>query len=453
MSLRRRVTISLVLMAQLAVCPAQERAVPKDASKPAASNEKKDPTAPPNGIYFQYALYFAPQPEGDALKRAREVFDRDFARQFTYRSAVSVFTRGNYVEFRQADPTDYAPPNERYLEHKGFDLTKTQRARLQKTATVVLLDFFIIEPRNFDYLRAANALAAAIAEATGGFIWDEETRELFSVAAWRLKRLSSDHPAFANTSMHGYQLKSQNYRSVTFGMRKLGLPDVVIAEFPKFFWEPCSELMQFLVTQTAVYGPLEPKTSWTKEEVQKLFRLDPKGDIPSLELVEAPRQEGDPHNDLRTISFLAYPGETYHERQAYALDRLLRHGLLDIWSHWEQIMVLSHEARARLKGKKALLERSLPQGEQFFVKAFVGEEYLWLRVLDWEDDQLNGVRVAGVTPERRPAESRGESILITSAQVFDYLHVKADGSQEGNETGKLIRRIQSQKTDSSKPGE
>lgn len=414
--------------------------------------EKPVEVAQPSGIYFQYALYYAPKPEGDGelIQRANQLFhENEFDRRLTYRSAVVKFTPGNYVEFRQVDPSEYAPPGVDYLKHKGFGLTETERERVQKTSAVLVLDFFIVAPRDYHYLRAANELAALLAQETGGFVWDEETRELYSVAAWRLKRLASEEIFFANTSMHGYVLPSNNYRSVTFGMRKLGLPDLVLAEFPKAFWEPLSEMMQFLVAHVGIQGPLKPKTAWGAEELRVLLGLPEDGeDIPALVLTEAPRDDGDPRNDLLTVDFRKFSGESYQEKQLHAISRLFRPegDLLELWGEREKLLELSEAARTALAGKRGLVEKGLPKDEQLLVKVFTGEEYVWLRVEDWKADTLEGVRVPDVTASGDLTPEGEESQRVEFNQVFDYLHIKADGSEEGNETGKWIKGIRDRKS-------
>lgn len=408
---------------------------------------QEDAPARPNGVYFQYALYFAPKPTGDPLKVANRVFEAGFRKDFTYRSGVVRFAKGNYVEFRSVEPEDYPPPKVDYLEHKGFGTTAADREHLQKTSTVLVIDFFIVDPENYEYLAAANRLALEIAEATKGFLWDEETRELFSTRVWKEKRPPTEQPVFANTSMHGYQLASGNFRSVTFGMRKLGLPDLVITEFPKVFWEPMSEMMRFLVYQVAVQGPLQPTTKWEGATLQKLLQLSEKGDIPDLALVPIKPEKGDPRNDLLTVDFMAYPGGTYHEKQAYAVDRLMRpkDGLLDVWNQREQLMALSEAAQKKLQGKRILVQAGLPEGEKLLIKAFVDSEYRWLQVAAWEEDTLKAVEVPRVGADGTVVaeESRAEPQEIKIDQVFDYLHIKADGSEEGNETTKFIQKVQS----------
>lgn len=433
---------------------AQETAAEASGEEVEAKAAEAEAEKRPSGIYFQYALFYAPQPEGgwdNLMQRAQAVFNGGFERRFTYRGGVVKFDQGNYVEFRQVEAASFPPPSVDYLEHKGFGLSKTERDRIQDSESVLVIDFFIVAPQDYQYLNATNALAGALAEGTGGFIWDEETKEMHSVAAWRQKRLSNDPVYFANTSMHAYELASKNFRSVTFGMRKLGLPDLVLAEFPRAFWDPLSEMMRFLVAQVGSRGPLNPKLSWSAAELRQLLNLGEAAEVPDLWLTEAPRDEGDPRNDLYTVDFRSFPGESYQEKQMNAIGTLFRPDgpILELWKEREKLLELSEAARAALKEKKALLVAGLPEGERLLAKVFEDQEYLWLDLESWSGTTLRGRRVPDVTPEGTLAPVSGDVIRVDAEQVFDYLHVRADGAMEGNETGKWIRKVQegSQKGD------
>ena len=406
---------------------------------------EKKARSDPNGIYFQFAIYYAPEPEGDPVKEATRIFDQDFARRMTYRAGVVRLTQGAYVEFREVESKEYAPPKVDYLEHKGFGLTPEQSTQVQDSSTVLVLDFFIVKPKDYSYLVAANELALAVASATNGFIWDEETRELFSPKSWRNVRLPVESFVFANTSMHAYQLPSKNFRTVSFGMRKLGAPDVMITEFTTPLWEPVSEMMRFLVYQLAVPGPLKSKRSWTGDELKTILKLEaPAKEIPRLALIPAPSEPGDPRNTILTVDFLEYPGKTYEEKQAYAIDRYFRPdgGLIKVWREREKLMALSDQARASLKTKKEHFAKGLEEKEQLLVKAFHQGSYVWVRVKDWRGNALSGEQIPDVDALGRVPKVPGEQITVAFDQVFDYLHVHADGREEGNETGKLIRSLQ-----------
>src|SRR6185312_17562662 len=84
-------------------------------------------------------------------------------------------------------------------------------------------------------LFAATNLAEDLARKTGGLIWDEETRQVFTPDAWHLLRLASwtgNIPELANQFSIDIYPTNEYMRAITLGMTKFGLPDLVIQEIP-----------------------------------------------------------------------------------------------------------------------------------------------------------------------------------------------------------------------------
>ncbi|MDG1482172.1 MAG: DUF2314 domain-containing protein [Myxococcota bacterium] len=84
----------------------------------------------------------------------------------------------------------------------------------------------------------------------------------------------------------------------------------------------------------------------------------------------------------------------------------------------------------------------LPDGAALMVKApFRGPgrsvEWLWLRVEQWRPDgSLIGVLLS--QPGRVESLDKGDEVAVELAAVFDYVLVNADGSREGNTTGRFL---------------
>ena len=61
---------------------------------------------------------------------------------------------------------------------------------------------------------------------------------------------------------------------------------------------------------------------------------------------------------------------------------------------------------------------------------------MWVEVTSWKGDRIRGF--LRNEPFNIPTLHIGQEVEVSAATVFDYLRRHADGSEEGNETEKLI---------------
>ena len=69
-----------------------------------------------------------------------------------------------------------------------------------------------------------------------------------------------------------------------------------------------------------------------------------------------------------------------------------------------------------------------------------GNEWMWIEVLRWDDDHLNGVLQND--PFHIKDLKEGAKVSVKVGDAFDYILYHSDGTMEGNETGKLIEQQQ-----------
>ena len=68
---------------------------------------------------------------------------------------------------------------------------------------------------------------------------------------------------------------------------------------------------------------------------------------------------------------------------------------------------------------------------------------MWIEVSDWSAEEA----IRGTLqnqPANIPELDAGQQVTIRTAEVFDYLLKKPDGSEEGNETGRIILEMESE---------
>ena len=128
----------------------------------------------------------------------------------------------------------YAPPSVESLKYSGRGISPEQAASVQSAKVALLLDFAYSREHVWDGMRAALDLTSILACTTNGLLWDEETRQLFSLEEWDKQRIADwteDVPDISkHVALHAYK-KDDYVRAITLGMAKFGLPDIVIDKF------------------------------------------------------------------------------------------------------------------------------------------------------------------------------------------------------------------------------
>ena len=187
-------------------------------------------------IGFGFAIHYLPVPKADpSAALAKLLKDRFTNMQHVARlDSVEAGIAVSSELFTNAQQT-HPPPSLESLTYFGRGLTREQAVALQSSSTVFLLAFGYPSNHVWSGMYSALQLTEALAQQTGGIIWDVETREAFGIEAWHSKRLktwtAATTPNIADhTTMHAYN-KGQFARAITLGMAKFGLPDIVIDDF------------------------------------------------------------------------------------------------------------------------------------------------------------------------------------------------------------------------------
>jgi len=111
------------------------------------------------------------------------------------------------------------------------------------------------------------------------------------------------------------------------------------------------------------------------------------------------------------------------------------------------VLAASKTAVAQLPKLREAFNKGLQPGEYILVKASFarrgGNEWMWVEVTRWSGDAIDGLLKN--EPVDVPGLHAGQMVKVSQAKVFDYIRRYPDGREEGNETGKIIRRMQSKK--------
>jgi uncharacterized protein YegJ (DUF2314 family) len=69
---------------------------------------------------------------------------------------------------------------------------------------------------------------------------------------------------------------------------------------------------------------------------------------------------------------------------------------------------------------------------------------MWVEVVRWKGDMIRGILKND--PVYVPDLQKGQEVFVAEHEVFDYVRVHSDGTQEGNETGAAIAAAEKRKS-------
>jgi uncharacterized protein YegJ (DUF2314 family) len=415
------------------------------------------PPAPSEGLAFEFGVYFLPTATSDpSAAVATAALEQP---GFALAEGEPTADGGSLRVFvsRVDDVAEsYAPPDAGAIDHFGRGLSDAQREALGRSREALRLRFQVPRARALEGLRAACQLASEVARRTGGLVWDEETREVFAPAAWDAQRLE---PWPAGTvpdlsrhiTIHSYRDEAY-LRAITLGMAKFGLPDLVVEDFALSNNLHVGHLINLTAQALAEGGAADAngelvlriadiRHEAVRSAQQSSLKPNAEG-VVTLRLRSAARDDGDPDNELVEIGFDRYPGPDLRARQDELLASLF--GWEDSITNVEQdeeLLAASRGAREKLPALKAIVDAGLQPGQLLMVKApFAkpdgGNEWMWVEVVRWRSGRIHGVLAN--EPFEVPELRAGQEVVVAEDDVFDYLLRNPDGSEQGNETGRLI---------------
>jgi uncharacterized protein YegJ (DUF2314 family) len=406
---------------------------------------------------FELAVYLPARPPRDA----RVTVDTLLAGEFAALRRVATPPDGVQepqvlVRMERDLANHYTPPGADAVRRFGRGLTDAQQAGLQQATQAMVLEFAIPRAQVFTAGRLACVLAGRLAHATDGVVWDDQTHEVFSAAAWNERRLASWTEPLPDVSqqivVHSYR-DDEFVRSITLGMAKFALPDLVIEQSPWSSNDEVGHLLHLAAQRLAEGGSVEAggalrlrlaeiaNTSVRERQTKVIAEAGGTGSA-VLVLRTAELQAGDAPNRLLAVTFEHNQGVDVHSRLENALSGFFgsTDGVRNV-AHDEAILAASARARERLPALHDAFEKGLEPGEILMVKAGFdkpngAKEWMWIEVTSWPGTRINGLLQN--EPLEVPELHSGQKVTIAERDVFDYLLKRHDGTVEGNETGALI---------------
>ena len=355
---------------------------------------------------------------------------------------------------------NYPVPDADYFRYSGRGMSPEDISGIQATKKATVLTLVSRKHETQTNTRAFNRLVAEFVAGMEAFVWDSATRECFHRDAWNRTRVegwgTNEIPDIrSQITIHSYRKEAGSgyLRLITSGMEKFGLPDVAVDQTAASDNSSTGRLVnlfcQVLAANPKVLDPAHFPLSLDVSSLGELCDSYKKNTYPNgegkamLALMRGTPDEGDPDNALIALDFRHGDGTTDDERRHSVLSRLWgsEDSIVPV-RHNEEIEQLSRSAKIKLVALRDSFQAGLPPGSRLMVKSGFprddeGREWMWTEVLEWgEADVLKGVLTND--PVHIKALKSGAPVVVNVAETFDYLLYRADGSTEGNETGKAM---------------
>jgi uncharacterized protein YegJ (DUF2314 family) len=454
--------------ASLAATPATPPAAAQTTAKavpgapvPAGSPQQASP------IHFQLAIYYAGNPATDPMGALRGALGKTSGGPKLLAAMPAPASVTAPVVFANWNTTtvlkEYRAPSMEMLQRFGRGISREQAEALQKADKALILDFAHPAQQSSLAMQKALQVTLQVARDTNGLLWDEETREVFTPDEWQKRRIDTwagGVPDVArHTTIHAYR-SGDLVRAITLGMAKFGLPDVVVSDFSWSSNRPMGNLVngfsQAMVEGATLARPgqydLDLRAlKHTAARDPMLANLKPNATaVARLSLVNGTWENGDPQNRLYEIRFDRYKGPDRYAQQTALLTAAFgadEDGVTRL-RHNDELLAASKKAVAQLPRLRDAFAKGLQPGEYILVKApFTtregGNEWMWVEVARWNGDAIEGLL------KNEPVDVQGlhagQMVKVSQAKVFDYMRRHADGREEGNETSRIIERMQGAK--------
>ncbi|MEM6720170.1 MAG: DUF2314 domain-containing protein [Bacteroidota bacterium] len=361
-----------------------------------------------------------------------------------------------YLDIISDVEEDYPAHDMEYLQYFADGFTQTQKEQLGNSKNACIIVLYYQEKDVFTHTKKLFDWVYKKVNNTDFIVYDGEVREYYLPATWKKERLdpweNGKPNAFQLLTLHSYRM-DEYCRTITFGMQRFGLPDLVIEDSPCSNMRNATQLLT-IIGQLLLEGKqIQDKSllvdldAIKNSQFQEILATIVEDNSQRKAAINFRRvlamEEGDPFNTIFRVNFnnkdfknkQAYESEVY--KNLFGVDDEITNV-----NHNDEIMAASERAKKKLPELRALFNEGLDQETLLLKAPFTtdtgGNEWMWVEVTRWNGETIKGILQN--EPYYIKDLKSGAKVTVQQADIFDYILYKADGTQEGNETGKLIMK-------------
>lgn len=359
----------------------------------------------------------------------------------------------NHYENAQQDFPTY---DLEFMQYFATSLSDRQKQLLVKSKEAIVFSVYGLKKDTWTLGKKLNQFIHQAAKDKALIVFDMGTAEYFTPEAWNASRLSSwteEIPYLADQiTIHTYR-ESEFCRSITLGMQKFGLPDILINNGSCYSSESSMRLINTLA-QYISHHPTIYKNQLLLDLDKipsKVFRTKVYPELQEnavkkaiLKFNEGKQEDGDPYNVLLEINFQDPAYATPQESQEQTISKLFGYTeSISYAEHDDALMEASERARAKLPELSSLFNKGMDAGYSLLLKAPFetdegGVEWMWVEVTQWNENNIEGILQN--EPFHIKNLKAGATVSTKQDDIFDYLLYLPDGSSQGNETGEILKK-------------
>ena len=296
-------------------------------------------------------------------------------------------------------------------------------------------------------MRVTAAIARDAGDTAHGWVLDPLAGGAFTAAQFHA-RVPAEGVIDVRKVMYVHAVQGDNEQPFldTMGMEKLGFPELTVSAAASGDLQMLTVLIDATAQTLLAKGDLTAPGAidvdlaalpgdWHTDEIKKAggtgkahwlarWRKEDGGDL-AIELVP--------------------PTGAGVEGVVALLDSCLGKGpdpIAEIKAGDPELKAAAVKARADLQAQRSHFAKGVPSGEHLSIKAPFREgeitEWMWVDVFSWKGDTFEGT--LDNDPEQVTSFKAGQKVRVKLAEVADFIHVRADGSQSGGYSVEIMKK-------------